>query len=198
MLTKAGREKARRFNDKMNIALSFLIDNGGVYSGIYDDAADMALALSDEALKRMTGQRRVQLKRKIDRELIEGYSIAKYFEDGTYMADVTVKNLKTGIRKVSGGKSYIKIFAEKGIVYVDSSVFEGLIEDDRGKKTPRVRYCSFRGDESYEAMPIGKVVCFPMDEMVFACFSDSKIFLGDIKLEVDCHKIDLQIIIKYM
>ena len=196
LLTAIGRKKAKQFNEKMNISMSFLMENGGVYNGIDEDAVSMALALSDEVLKRMTGQRKALTKKAIDRDIIEGYSLQKYFEDGTYMADVSLTDIKQRTKKIGSGRSYIKISSGRGMVYVDASVF-----DTAGKSSNaslKIKYTSSHGDESYEVMHMGKVICFPVDEVQFACFNDNRMLLGDVLMEIGKEKMVLQIIVRYM
>lgn len=196
LLTAIGREKAKQFNEKMNISMSFLMENGGVYNGIDEDAVSMALALSNEVLKRMTGQRKALTKKAIDRDIIEGYSLQKYFEDGTYMADISLIDIKQRTKKIGSGRSYIKISSGKGMVYVDTAVFD--IAGKSSNSPLKIKYISSHGDTSYEVMHMGKVIHFPVDEVQFACFSDNRMLLGDVLMEIGKEKMVLQMIVRYM
>lgn len=198
ILTTTGWERAKRFNEKMNIAMSFLMENGGVYKGIDEDAISMALALSDEVLKRMIGQRKALTKKAIDRDVIEGYSLQKYFEDGTYMTDISLIDIKRRTKKTGSGRSYIKLSAGRGMIYVDTTIFESTKAYKANNKPIKIKYTSSHGESNYEVMRMGKVIYFPVDEVQFACFNDSRILLGDVIMEIGKEKMILQMIVRYM
>ena len=184
-LTKAGEQAAKRYNDRLDIALEYLLHEGIGQADAKKDAIFMALCCTDETFQRLRekeGCGRVKMMFR-DGTTFGGEKLCRYWENGVYhLPFMMYTNIENG--HIS---RWNQEFAHPGLLEIKNRI--GIVQIRVSFEKRYTKFWYWDGENYRNFERNGSVLLFPAKFLRFISIGTEKgrMLHGEVQVKVQEH-----------